>query len=96
MVTKYELAARAAGFTVQTFGKKGNSVQKIVRTAKDGSYCVNERGWRYACEDSNTVVPDTLPPEVIALMTEIKSHLTSAQQLMQTLETRLNTLETVP
>lgn len=36
-------------------------------------------------------VPDTLPPEVIALMTEIKSHLTSAQQLMQTLETRLNT-----
>ena len=41
-------------------------------------------------------VPDTLPPEVIALMTEIKSHLTSAQQLMQTLEIRLSALETVP
>lgn len=38
-------------------------------------------------------VPDTLPPEVIALMTEIKSHLTSAQQLIQTLETQLNTME---
>lgn len=39
-------------------------------------------------------VPGTLPPEVIALMTQIKAHLASAQQLMQTLETRLNTMET--
>ena len=46
--------------------------------------------------DGYYVEVDTLPPEVIALMTEIRGHITSVQQLMQTLETRLNTLDTVP
>lgn len=58
----------------------------------------NNAGWNLAPDDwpHYIEVPDTLPPEVIDLMTQIKSHITSAQQLLQTLETRLNTLETVP
>lgn len=37
-----------------------------------------------------------LTGEVTDIMAQIKSHLTSAQQLMQELETRLSTMDTVP
>lgn len=48
-MSEYEKAARAVGFTIQTFG----SVQKIARHNTDGAYVVSENGWRYACEDAN-------------------------------------------
>jgi hypothetical protein len=53
-MSKYEKAARQAGFTVRTFG----NTQKIARHETDGKYVVNERGWRYACEDANIPVGD--------------------------------------
>lgn len=47
--SEHEKAARAAGFTIQRFGP--DKVEKIARGERDGKYPVNERGWRYACED---------------------------------------------
>jgi hypothetical protein len=51
-MSKWEAAARAAGFVIRLFG----TVEKIARGERDGKYPVNERGWRYACEDANIVV----------------------------------------
>ena len=52
IITKYEIAARTAGFTIKQFRNE----QKIARHESDGMYVANDNGWRYACEDSKIPV----------------------------------------